>query len=75
VQGVVLAFDPRTTEGILMGDTDRDHVVLAPGALDGGVLRMLRQGQRVVFDLDSEGRATKVRLGSEVDMGLPDARV
>jgi hypothetical protein len=30
---------------------------------------MLRQGQRVVFDLDGDGRATRLRLGSEVDMG------
>ena len=32
---------------------------------------MLRQGQRVVFDLDAAGRATALRLGSEVDMGTP----
>ena len=36
---------------------------------------MLRQGQRVNFDLDADGRATKVRLGSEADMGLPTAQV
>ena len=36
---------------------------------------MLRQGQRVVFDLDDAGRATKVRIGAEVDMGLPTAEV
>ena len=32
---------------------------------------MLRQGQRVIFDLDDAGRATALRLGSEVDMGTP----
>ena len=32
-----------------MGDTDRSEYVLAPGALDGSIFRMLRQGQRVVF--------------------------
>jgi CspA family cold shock protein len=32
---------------------------------------MVRQGQRVVFDLDADGRATALRLGSEVDMGTP----
>ena len=36
------------------------------------VFRMLRQGQRVQFDLDEHGRATRLRLGSEVDMGTPD---
>jgi len=35
------------------------------------VLRMLRQGQRVVFDLDDSGRANGLRLGSEVDMKTP----
>ena len=35
----------------------------------------LRQGQRVNFELDADGRAINVRLGSEVDMGLPTAQV
>jgi CspA family cold shock protein len=34
---------------------------------------MLRQGQRVVFDLDDAGMATRLRLGSEVDMKTPGA--
>ena len=54
-----------------MRDTDRAELVLAADALEGSIFRMLRQGQRVVFDLDAEGRATQVRTGSEVDMGLP----
>jgi CspA family cold shock protein len=32
---------------------------------------MLRQGQRVVFHLDDQGRATHLRLGSEIDMRTP----
>ena len=52
-------------------DTDLVEYDLAAGALEGSVFRMLRQGQRVVFDLDGEGRATRLRLGSEVDMGTP----
>jgi len=76
VQGVVRSFDPATGEGVVVRDTDRSDVVLAADALDGSILRMLRQGQRVVFDLDDDGRATRVRTGSEVDMGLPpDVRV
>jgi CspA family cold shock protein len=31
----------------------------------------LRQGQRVVFDLNGSGEATKLRLGSERDMETP----
>ncbi len=38
------------------------------------MFRMLRQGQRVIFDLDEDGRATRLRLGSEVDMGTPGYR-
>jgi hypothetical protein len=44
---------------------------LADDALIGSVFRMLRQGQRVIFDLDETGEATHLRLGSEVDMGTP----
>jgi CspA family cold shock protein len=33
---------------------------------------MVRQGQRVIFDLDEQGLATQLRLGSEVDLGTPD---
>ncbi|HEX4778511.1 MAG TPA: hypothetical protein VFW74_17185 [Acidimicrobiia bacterium] len=75
MQGVVRTYDPATGEGLVVRDTDRAELLLAPGALEGSVLRFLRQGQRVVFQLDDEGRASRVRLGSEPDMGLPTARV
>jgi CspA family cold shock protein len=71
VQGVVLSYDPGTGIGAVVSDTDLAEYDLAPGALEGSVFRMLRQGQRIVFDLDDDGRATAVRLGSEVDMGTP----
>lgn len=71
MQGVIKSYDPATREGILVRDSDRSEYDLAPDALAGSVFRMLRQGQRVVFDLDPEGRATGLRLGSEVDMGTP----
>jgi CspA family cold shock protein len=54
-----------------MRDTDLAEIDLASDALRGSVFRQLRQGQRVIFDLDGEGRATHLRLGSEVDMGTP----
>ena len=71
MQGVIKSYDPASRDGIVMRDTDLSEVDLAPNALDGSVFRMLRQGQRVIFDLDGEGRATRLRLGSEVDMGTP----
>jgi cold shock CspA family protein len=71
MQGVIKSYDPGTGEGILVRDTDRTEYDLAPDALEGSIFRLLRQGQRVVFDLDAEQRATRLRLGSEVDMGSP----
>ena len=75
MQGVVRTYDPQTGEGVVMRDTDRSEYVLAAGALDGSLFRMLRQGQRVNFELDGEGRATTIRIGAEADMGLPTAQV
>ncbi|HVM66943.1 MAG TPA: hypothetical protein VMU14_18890 [Acidimicrobiales bacterium] len=71
MQGVIKAYDPGTGEGVVVRDTDRAEIELAPDALHGSVFRMLRQGQRVIFDLDGTGQATRLRLGSEVDMGTP----
>lgn len=71
MQGVIKSYDPGTKAGVLVRDTDRSEYDLAPDALTGSLFRMLRQGQRVVFDLDEQGRATRLRLGSEVDMGSP----
>jgi hypothetical protein len=69
VQGVIKSYDPGTKDGVVLCDTDYQEYDLAAGALDGSVFRMLRQGQRVVFDLDAAGLARNLRLGSEVDMG------
>ena len=70
-QGVIKAYDPGSGEGVIVRDTDRSEYELAPDALEGSVFRMLRQGQRVVFDVDVAGQATRLRLGSEVDMASP----
>lgn len=75
MQGVVKSFDPASGEGIVVCDSDRSEHLLASGALRGSVFRMLRQGQRVVFDLDDTGRARSLRTGAEPDMGLPTAIV
>jgi CspA family cold shock protein len=72
VQGVIKSYDPDTGDGVVVRDTDLSEFDLAQDALAGSVFRTLRQGQRVVFDLDGGQRATAVRLGSEVDMGTPD---
>ena len=71
MQGTIKMFDPSTSEGIVVRDTDRENFVLAPDALKGSIFRMLRPGQRVVFELDGRGLATRLRIGSEEDMGTP----
>jgi len=77
MQGVIKSYDPVTGDGIVISDKPQlpellfPEFDLAPGALVGSVFRMLRQGQRVIFDLDDGGRATRLRLGSEIDMGTP----
>ena len=58
MQGVIKAYDPMSKDGIVVRDTDLSEVDLAPDALEGSVFRLLRQGQRVIFDLDGEERAT-----------------
>ncbi len=71
MQGVIKAYDPGTGDGVVLCDTDLREYDLATDALRGSVFRMLRQGQRVIFDLNAEQQATALRLGSEVDMGTP----
>ncbi|NNE73735.1 MAG: hypothetical protein HKN26_08740 [Acidimicrobiales bacterium] len=71
MQGVIKSFDPSTGDGVVVSDTELRDYDLAVNALEGSIFRMLRQGQRVLFELDGEGRATELRLGSEVDLGTP----
>jgi CspA family cold shock protein len=72
VQGVIKSYDPGTKVGVVISDADLAEFDLSEEALTGSIFRTLRQGQRVVFDLDGSGRASSVRMGSEVDLGTPD---
>lgn len=73
MQGVVKAYDPVTRDGVVVTDDGRmAEYELASDAIEGSIFRMLRPGQRVIFDLDSSERATSLRIGSEVDMGTPN---
>ncbi len=71
MQGVVKSYDPSTGVGYIVRDTDFSEYELSTTALEGSIFRMLRQGQRIVFDLDDAGDATRLRLGSEADMKAP----
>ena len=72
MQGVIKSYDPGTGDGVLIDETDLREIDLAENALEGSLFRMLRQGQRVNFELDDAGRATSLMLGSEADMETPD---
>ena len=71
MQGVVKSYDPSTQDGMVMCDRDFEVYDIAPGALAGTVFRMLRQGQRICFELDDQNRAISLSLGSEIDIGTP----
>jgi cold shock CspA family protein len=75
VQGVVKAFDPSNGDGVVIAESDLQEYDLAPDALGTSIFRMLRQGQRVIFDLDEHRLATRLRLGSEIDMGTPGFQI
>ncbi len=73
MQGVIKSYDPETGDGSVVSDSTLAEFDLAVDALEGSIFRMLRQGQRVVFNVDDNGRATRLRLGSEADMTTPGA--
>ena len=70
---MIKAYDPSSGDGVVIRDTDMSEYNIAADALEGSIFRMLRQGQRVLFSLNTSGQATKIRLGSERDMETPGA--
>ena len=66
MQGVVKSYDPGSGDGLIVRDSDLVEFEMAEGALEGSIFRMLRQGQRVVFELDGDNNATGLKLGSEL---------
>ena len=68
MQGVVKVYDPATGVGIVVRDDDRSEVMLGPGSLAGSLFRTLRQGQRIVFELEDRNGtpyARDLRFGSD----------
>jgi CspA family cold shock protein len=67
-QGVVKVYDPKTGVGVVVLDTDQSEVLLKPGSLKGSLFRTLRQGQRIIFDVeetDGQRVARSLRFGSD----------
>ena len=68
MQGVVKIYDPNTGAGVVVLDEDKSEIYLRAGSLAGSVFRLLRQGQRINFDVEDDGGrryAHTVRLGSD----------
>ena len=68
MQGVVKIYDPNTGSGVVVLDHDRSEVYLRAGSLAGSVFRLLRQGQRIIFDLEEADGLRfvhSVRMGSD----------
>ncbi len=68
LQGVVKTYDPETGIGVIIRDDNRSAAILRPGSLEGSIFRFLRQGQRVVFEIDQDGNrcvAHTVRMGQD----------
>ena len=67
MQGTVKVYDPVTGAGSILLE-DRTEVLLRPGSLEGSMFRMLRQGQRILFEVDEEHGeryARDLRFGSD----------
>ena len=67
MQGAVKVYDPITGAGLILLN-DRTEVQLRPGSLEGSMFRMLRQGQRILFEVDEEDGeryARDLRFGSD----------
>ena len=67
-QGVVKVYDPKTGFGVIVSDADQAEILLRPGSLKDSIFRMLRQGQRINFEIaEDAGKAyaASVRIGSD----------
>jgi cold shock CspA family protein len=54
-QGVVKTYDPTTGVGVVVVESDGTEAFLRPGSLTGSIFRFVRQGQRIIFDVQTEG--------------------
>ena len=65
-QATVKAYDSVTRTGKLVSDDGKIEYVVDAEAMDAGMFRFLRPGQRVTFDLvddDGEQKPRNLRIG------------
>lgn len=66
VQGVVQTYDPVSGTGVVIRDDDRSEVFFRPGSLAGSIFRTLRQGQRIIFEVEEvegDSYVTSITVG------------
>jgi cold shock CspA family protein len=65
-QATVKSYDSLTKTGTLLADDGTTTYQLDPEAIDGGMFRFLRPGQRVTFDLvgsEEDQKPRNLRIG------------
>jgi cold shock CspA family protein len=60
-QATVKSYDSLTRTGSLVADDGASEYAIEPEAMESGMFRFLRPGQRVTFDWVGEGEERKVR--------------
>jgi cold shock CspA family protein len=60
-QATVRRYDSITRTGVLVSDDGSTEYEIDPEAMDSGMFRFLRPGQRVTFDLVEEGDGPRIR--------------
>jgi cold shock CspA family protein len=60
-QATVRRYDSITRTGTLVADDGTTEFEIGPAAMESGMFRFLRPGQRVTFDLVDEDGTTSVR--------------
>jgi CspA family cold shock protein len=68
LQGVVKTYDPTTGIGVVLVESDGTEAFLRPGSLTGSIFRFVRQGQRIQFEIETEGDKSFV-VGVKVGEG------
>jgi cold shock CspA family protein len=60
-QATVKTYDSLTRTGVMVSDDGETTFEIDGDALDSGMFRFLRPGQRVTFDLVEDGHGRKIR--------------
>jgi cold shock CspA family protein len=60
-QATVRRYDSITRTGVLVSDDGSTEYEIDPEAMDSGMFRFLRPGQRVTFDLVDGGDGPRIR--------------